>query len=69
LVRVSSTGSYSLRDRGTGAMQVYTHFSDFSSALGSAILQGATLVQIAAQGSYNAGNNTIDAASATAVIE
>jgi hypothetical protein len=69
LVRASSTGTYSLRDRGTGAIQVYTHFSDFASALGSTTLQGATLVQIAAQGSYNAGTNTIDAATATAVIE
>ncbi len=69
LTRPSMTGSYSLRDRGTNAIQVFTQFSDFASALGSAILQGATLIQIGAHGTYNAGTNVIDAASASAVIE
>ncbi len=69
LARVAGTGAYSLRDRSTGAIQVYTHFSDFASAVGSTLLQGATLVQIAGRGTYNAGTNTIDADSATAVIQ
>jgi hypothetical protein len=69
MVRPSMTGFYSLRDRGTNAIQVFTHFSDFSSALGSAIAQGATVIQISGLGTYTSGTNSIDAAVGTAVIE
>ena len=41
----------------------------FFQALGSTILQGATLIQIGAHGTYNAGTNILDAASAAAVIQ
>jgi uncharacterized protein DUF4382 len=69
LTRPSMTGTYSLRDRGTGAIQVFTHFSDYASALGSLIAQGATLIQIGATGTYNVGTNTMDASVSAAVIE
>jgi len=69
VTRPGTTGTYSLRDRVTNTIQVFTQFSDYTSALGSVMAQGATLIQIGATGSYNAGTNTIDAAVSTAVVE
>lgn len=65
----SVNGFYSLRDRTTHSVRVFTRFSDFSSALQSDIVQGATLVQLGAVGNYSAVINTIDASVATAVVE
>jgi hypothetical protein len=69
IMRTGGTGSYSLRDRSTGAFLSFTQFSDYASAVGSMIGQGATLIQIGATGVWNAGTNTIDATVSTAIIE
>jgi hypothetical protein len=63
------TGFYSLRDRTTHTVRVFTRFSDFSSALQSDVVQGATLVQFGAVGTYTQVINTVDASVATAVVE
>lgn len=65
----SGAGFYSLRDRTSHTVRVFTRFSDFSSALQSDIVQGATLVQLGALGTYTAVINTVDAPIATAVVE
>ncbi len=69
IVRTGGIGSYSLRDRSTGVFLGFTQFSDYASALGSEIGQGATLIQIGATGVWNSGSNTIDATTSTAIIE
>lgn len=63
------TGFYSLRDRTNHTVRVFTRFSDFSSALQSDVVQGATLVQFGAVGTYTQVINTTDASVATAVVE
>jgi hypothetical protein len=65
----AGTGNYSLRDRTNHTVRVFTRFSDFASALQSDIVMGATLVQIAAVGTYTQLQNSIDTAIATAVVE
>ncbi len=62
-------GFYSLRDRTNQTVRIFTRFSDFSSALQSDIVQGATLVQLGAVGAYTQGINTLDATVAAAVVE
>ncbi|MBL8859638.1 MAG: DUF4382 domain-containing protein [Planctomycetes bacterium] len=64
-----NTGFYSLRDRTSHTIRVYTRFSDFASALQSDIVQGATLIQLGAIGTYTQSINVIDAGIATAVVE
>lgn len=65
----SVNGFYSLRDRTTHTVRVFTRFSDFASALGSDIAQGATLDQLGALGAYTQNVNTVDASVAAAVVE
>jgi hypothetical protein len=67
--RASGTGNYSLRDRTSGTVRVFSRFSDFASALQSDIAMGATLVQLGAIGTYTQLQNSIDAAVATAVVD
>lgn len=65
----SVTGFYSLRDRTSNTVRIFARFSDFASALQSDIVQGATLIQLGALGTYTQAINSIDAGIATAVVE
>jgi len=47
-------------DKVLGSTTLYLSFSEFSTAAGLAIAQGASVAQIAALGTYNDVTNTIE---------
>jgi len=64
----SSGGVYMIRDKTTGAVTAFTNFSVFSTALGNALVQGATLKILGALGAYDAPTNTTQTSLICAVL-
>jgi hypothetical protein len=64
----SSGGVYMIRDKTTGAVTAFTNFSAFSTALGNALAQGATLKILGALGAYDVPTNTTQATLVCAVL-
>jgi hypothetical protein len=62
-------GSYSLRDRDDDSVRLFTSFTQFAAALEHDTALGATLVQFGAAGVYDAVANSLDASTASAVID
>lgn len=62
-------GLYSIRERVTGAIDVFTSFSSFQDSLGMRLGLGAQVVQVGAVGSFNATTNSISAGLIGVVLE
>jgi hypothetical protein len=62
-------GLYVIRDRALGTVELYLTFASFSQALGNAVGNGATIVNVGALGLYDADLDTLTSALAGVVVE